>query len=889
MARKNTRDRVPRDPKDKSGKKGTGSLIGLVLGVALVSAAFFLGAQYYTAKRSQAATVCATGITEEHLTAYRLPSGALDKFAPEDPFAVTVDIPLAERVTIVGASGKKMKAELFALDLAAPKVVKITINPQGKITKIEEQPGGFRVEGSAEVKGKREIVLNGASYFIGGTLVLSKGELTSSTGDDLEGTVDTGDIVTLTGHGDEVAVLDIQQKAGTVAVLSNVEGARVYVDGALRGKTPLVLTAAPGERLVMVKAEGYVEKSFPVQVSSQEETKVEAELSEVTGTISVSTIPSGATVYVSGEPVGVTPATVPLRPGTYELQVALEGYYPRKSQVLVIRDVDQPLPFTLVKKPGTTEPPTGGTGGSSGSGSNSGSGSTDYAYTQKGVVMARLGASIFLGDKWTECILASDAVAVDETGYVPIGRVDAGDTVTVYGDSPSSIKKVKIEEELADNWPFEGFLVRTTTGYRVFGDTSTLLISIPDNLVVVDSSNRKKETVASVPNGSRLKFYVDSRGQAVWAEYVWKAGASAEGTIGSVSGAVIRVAPSWEDLYISTETIVFVDTRRSDFYDLKVGDVAVASGPHSRDVRFVWVQSRPKGTTEVQAVTLSTGAKGAKTFQEYRGFALQGYTIQAGSDVELFYARDKGTVAATKLNYGDRVRLWVDENRRIAFGEVLLMNDVRFSGVYLGQEDGYYYFSGFGKFAPASDLIVTGLAAGEDLTPGSRVLVAATAGTVNYIEVQSEASYKTTVTGTVIWNEGYKITVRRDGGGLVTYSYAKDAWFADWVLRQDGLVSTLFPGDKVVLHLGYDNLSVVWATRNYAPPFKLQGTIESISQTNRTMVIADKTTRRTITIASPVTAIKAGESAGLWSFQVGDTVKVSGRDKASVDVIVSLK
>ena len=875
MARKKTEPGAEK-PRAEKVKKGSGSLLGALIGVALVFAAFFFGAQYFTAKRSTTATACANGFSKEFITVYRLPSGALDKFAPEDFTSTTVQVPMAPQFTIVNAAGKRVKADSYVLDAASPKIVKITINPQNVVCKIEELPSPFKVQGSATVKGKREIAIGKDSYFIGGTLVLSAGSLTANPGEDLEGVVNTGDIVTLVGQGDQVAVLDIQERAGTMSVSSNVEGARVYVDGALRGKTPCVLTASPGERLVLVRADGYSEKRFPVLVSSLDEAEVEADLALVTGTVSVSTTPPGATVTVAGETLGVTPAKILMKPGAYEVKVELAGYYPRKSQVLVVQDLDQPLAFTLVRKPGTTDPEPGSGGQSGGSG--------DFKYNETGVVLSRSGASLFIGDRWTECLLRSDAVAMDDRGYIPLGQIEPGDIVTVYGDSPSAVKLVKLDRALADKWPFEGFLVRTATGYKVFGDSSTLLITIPDDLSVIDSANRKKEAVSDVTSGSRLKFYVDGKGQAVWAEYVWPAGASASGTVGSLSGAVFRIAPSWEDLYLSTETIVFVDTRRSDFYDLRVGDEVVAAGPHTRDIRFIWVQSRPTSTTEVQVVTISTGGKAGKTLQEYRGFSLQGYTLQAGSDISLFHPSEKTTISASELQYGDRVRVWLDDNRRIAFGEVLFMEDFRLTGVFLGEEEGFYYFSGFNRFVPAADLIVTGLAAGEDLQPGSKVLAAGRDGSVNYIEVLSEVTSNSVVTGTVLGAKTL-IDLRKDTGGTAHYTYAKDTWFADWVLRQDGLVSSLFPGDKVSLYVGPMS-NIVWAERTWAPPFKYEGTIEYISVLERTIVIGDKTSRKTITLTDPVTIMKDGEYSGLYGLAMGDKVKVSGRDKAHVDMVV---
>lgn len=867
-------------PQAAKAKKNTGSLVGALFGVAMVFAAFFFGAQYFTAKRSTTATVCATGLTKEFISVYRLPSGALDKFAPDDLTSPTVAVPMASQFTVKNSSKKSVKPESLLLEAGSPKVVTITINPQGKVCKVEELPGAFKVEGSATVKGKRELQIEKTNYFIGGTLVLSGGSLTGNPGDDLEGMVDTGDVVTLTGQGDQVAVLDIRERAGKMSVSSNVEGARVYVDGALRGKTPCVVTASPGTREILVRADGYAEKRLPVLVSSLAETAVDADLVEVTGTVSVATTPTGATVTVAGETMGKTPVRLTLKPGSYEIKVELAGYYPRKAQALVVQDMEQPLSFSLVRRPGAGDEDPVGTGG----GATGGSGTQQFKFTEKGVVLARNGGALFLGDRWTECLLSSDAVAMDESDYIALGQIEPGDTVTVYGDSPSAVKMVKLEDALADKWPFEGFLVKTASGYKVFGDASTLLVGIPDGLSVIDATNRTKDPVASVPPGSRVKFYVDSSGQAVWAEYVWRAGASAEGTIGSLSGAIFRVAPSWEDLYLSTSTIVYVDTRRSDFYDVRTGDTVVAAGPFARDIRFIWIRSRSSSTTQVDAVTLSTTGKGGKMLQEYRGFSLQGYPIYAGSDVALSYAAEKRTISGSDLQYGDRVRLWLDENRRITFGEVTVKDDFRLTGVFLGEDAGFYYFSGFARYAPAPDLIVTGLAAGEDLEPGSKVLAAGAAGVVNYIEVQSEVTSQGTVTGTVLSSKEL-LQLRKDSGRIVSYTYGKDTWFADWVLRQDGLVSTLFPGDRISAALGLGG-TVAWVERTYAPPFKLEGTIEGVSPADRTLIISDKTTRKTITLTHKVTIMKDGDSSGIYSLGVGDKVKVSGRDKANVDMVV---
>jgi hypothetical protein len=98
----------------------------------------------------------------------------------------------------------------------------------------------------------------------------------------------------------------------------------------------------------------------------------------------------------------------------------------------------------------------------------------------------------------------------------------------------------------------------------------------------------------------------------------------------------MRVAPAWNDLTLSTSTTVFVDNRRTEFYDLRVGDTVLASGPHAGDIRFIWESERPPSSTPLMAVALGTGAKGTVTLAEYGGNTLAGYTIEAGSDAVLY-------------------------------------------------------------------------------------------------------------------------------------------------------------------------------------------------------------------------------------------------------------
>src|SRR5262249_52091641 len=70
--------------------------------------------------------------------------------------------------------------------------------------------------------------------------------------------------------------------SGTVKVLSNVSGATVYIDGAVVGKTPVVLdNIGAGEHLVEVKQPGYVDAKQPFHLDGGEQKILAADLSPV--------------------------------------------------------------------------------------------------------------------------------------------------------------------------------------------------------------------------------------------------------------------------------------------------------------------------------------------------------------------------------------------------------------------------------------------------------------------------------------------------------------------------------------------------------------------------------------------------------------------------------
>lgn len=121
-----------------------------------------------------------------------------------------------------------------------------------------------------------------------------------------------------------------QQAAyGTLQVRSNPQDAQVFVDGEFVGYTPVNFGTRPGRHEVRVERSGYDDYRESVNVRPGRTTSVEARLSQVrrTGSVSFESEPRNAEVHVDGRFVGTTPTgSVSLEAGSYEARFRRDGY-----------------------------------------------------------------------------------------------------------------------------------------------------------------------------------------------------------------------------------------------------------------------------------------------------------------------------------------------------------------------------------------------------------------------------------------------------------------------------------------------------------------------------------------------------------------------------------
>ena len=126
------------------------------------------------------------------------------------------------------------------------------------------------------------------------------------------------------------ATLTPSPQVGTISVTSSPSGAVAYLDGTKTSVTPCTFSNVPvGSHTISIYLSGYQDFITSVNVQKGVTATVSATLSPVvsSGSLSVSTTPSGATVYLDQIYRGVTTITVGnLAAGSHTLNIVKAGY-----------------------------------------------------------------------------------------------------------------------------------------------------------------------------------------------------------------------------------------------------------------------------------------------------------------------------------------------------------------------------------------------------------------------------------------------------------------------------------------------------------------------------------------------------------------------------------
>lgn len=139
------------------------------------------------------------------------------------------------------------------------------------------------------------------------------------------------------------AYLTKKHEFGTLSVSSSPAGAQIYLDGWHYGTTPMTVGGiSAGPHIIEIKMAGYTDVIRTVTVTDSTITPVSFSLMSTEeernrpGTLSLTSKPAGATIYLDSAVRGITPLTVTdLTPGVHQIKLTSAGYLDYQGSVVL--------------------------------------------------------------------------------------------------------------------------------------------------------------------------------------------------------------------------------------------------------------------------------------------------------------------------------------------------------------------------------------------------------------------------------------------------------------------------------------------------------------------------------------------------------------------------
>jgi hypothetical protein len=157
---------------------------------------------------------------------------------------------------------------------------------------------------------------------------------------------------------------------GSIDITSNLPGALVYLDGIYKGATQAgttfnVIAVSPGSHTILLHLPGYTDFTQTVQVNAGQISNINPEFtaqqspassSPATGSIIVTSTPTGGQVYIDNQLRGAAPVTIyNVTTGTHIINMKLAGYSDWSSSVDV--PANQAVHVSATLTPGTATKP----------------------------------------------------------------------------------------------------------------------------------------------------------------------------------------------------------------------------------------------------------------------------------------------------------------------------------------------------------------------------------------------------------------------------------------------------------------------------------------------------------------------------------------------------
>ena len=145
---------------------------------------------------------------------------------------------------------------------------------------------------------------------------------------------------------------------GSLVLLSQTEGAEVFIEGKLVGKVPLSgpISLKPGKYTLKMTKRGYTEYIDVFTIRPRKRTRLDIDLLPVAGVVRVTANVTGARLFVDGKYTGDTPLEVDVPPGLHTLKLAKGGFREAEKKIEVIAGKEMNLDLVLEELPPEQNP-----------------------------------------------------------------------------------------------------------------------------------------------------------------------------------------------------------------------------------------------------------------------------------------------------------------------------------------------------------------------------------------------------------------------------------------------------------------------------------------------------------------------------------------------------
>lgn len=222
------------------------------------------------------------------------------------------------------------------------------INTKGQITVLSTPSGGDILLNGRDIQQKTPFTitdLDAGSYEV---KVIVEGETLQKQ-------------ITLPQGGKETVSLEKKTSLENVLdITSDPSGAEVIIDGKNTNlKTPTQVKGLSGVHELVLTLAGFEPYTISVNISGHTPVKgVLIPSKNPMGKLVISSNPTGATVTINGQSIGITPIEKSVAAGVYAIELSLNGYQNFKGKATVKENETKTIQATLTKKPVTPPPVT---------------------------------------------------------------------------------------------------------------------------------------------------------------------------------------------------------------------------------------------------------------------------------------------------------------------------------------------------------------------------------------------------------------------------------------------------------------------------------------------------------------------------------------------------